>query len=74
MSPAKLSTILMVNDDPDDRVLACEGFSKGRLPGNFRAVENGARRPDFNLPKKDGREVLHKIRAAPMGKAIPIVS
>jgi hypothetical protein len=60
----------MVNDDPDDHVLACEEFLKGRLPGNFRAIENGAGLSDFNLPKKDGCE----IGAVPMGKAISIVS
>lgn len=73
MSSVKLSTILMVNDDPDDRVLVCEGFTKGRLPGDFRAVENGAWLFDFNLPKKNGRKVLREIRAAPMFKSIPSV-
>ncbi|HTB80934.1 MAG TPA: hypothetical protein VK717_08610 [Opitutaceae bacterium] len=74
MSPVKLSTILMVNDDPDDRVLMREAFARSRLRGDFCAAKESSWRLDFNPPKRDGREVLREIRATSMFKAIPITS
>jgi CheY-like chemotaxis protein len=88
-------TILIAEDDPDDRYLAKEALSESRLANELYFVEDGeelmeflrhegsyaASRPprpgiillDLNMPRKDGREALHEIKADPQLRRIPIV-
>ncbi len=98
MSPrsTKPITILMADDDPEDRMMTQEAFEESRLANDLRFVENGVElmdylhrrgkftdpasspRPglillDLNMPKKDGREALHEIKADPRLKNIRIV-
>ncbi len=75
MSSVTLSTILVVVDnDPDDRVGAREALAKRGLRDDFCVGENDVWPYDSSWLKKDGCEVLREIRAAPMFKAMPIVS
>ena len=41
MSKAKAITILMAEDDPDDRLLAYEAFEESRLANELHLVEDG---------------------------------
>ncbi len=88
-------TILIAEDDPDDRYLAKEALSESRLANELFFVEDGEDlleflrhegayaeskppRPgiillDLNMPRKDGREALHEIKADPHLRRIPIV-
>ncbi len=89
-------TILMAEDDPDDRLLTREALVENRLLNGLLFVEDGeelldylhgcgqyaapasAPRPDLilldlNMPRKDGREALAEIKAAPDLRRIPIV-
>lgn len=88
-------TILIAEDDPDDRYLAKEALSESRLANTLIFVEDGeellqflrhegtyaAAKPprpgiillDLNMPRKDGREALHEIKADPHLRRIPIV-
>lgn len=82
-------TILVADDDPDDRLLIEEAMSEARI---FNEVEyvcdgieamerlhaSGRSLPglillDLNMPRKDGREVIAEIKADPALKRIPIV-
>lgn len=89
-------TILMADDDADDRLLAKEALEESRLRNEIYFVEDGeelldylnrrgkyaapgkAPRPglillDLNMPRKDGREALREIKAAPDLRRIPVV-
>jgi len=82
-------TILIAEDDPDDRLLIQEAFEEARLANRIEFVDDGValmdylRRPattlpgllliDLNMPRKDGREVVEEIKADPALKHIPIV-
>jgi CheY-like chemotaxis protein len=44
---ARSITILMADDDPDDRLLAAEALREGRVPNDLRFVENGEELLDY---------------------------
>jgi CheY-like chemotaxis protein len=80
--------ILMIEDNPADQRLAREVLNSFRIRNILHIVDDGnaaltflrdAGRPrpdlillDFNLPGKDGREVLAEIKSDPDLKAIPV--
>ncbi len=89
-------TILVAEDDEDDRLLMQEALEENRLANDLHFVEDGEELMDFlcrqgryldpvksprpslilldlNMPKKDGREALHEIKASPDLRNIPIV-
>jgi len=41
------NTVLMVDDDPDDRFLACNAFRKSGLQKDFQMVEDGQELMDY---------------------------
>src|SRR5947209_16514798 len=45
--PGKPITILMADDDPDDRLMAREAFQEARLANDLRFVEDGAELLDY---------------------------
>jgi two-component system response regulator len=47
MSPSKPVTILMADDDPDDRQLTREAFEESRLGNELRFVEDGEELLDY---------------------------
>src|SRR6188472_1465214 len=47
MATAKPITILMADDDPDDRQLAREAFEEARLANDLRFVEDGVELLDY---------------------------
>ncbi len=47
MSKSKVITILMAEDDPDDRLLACEAFEESRLVNELVLVEDGEELMDY---------------------------
>lgn len=46
-NPQNLITILMADDDPDDRLLTKEAFEENRLANDLRFVEDGAELMDY---------------------------
>jgi two-component system, response regulator len=89
-------TILMADDDPDDRQLTREAFAEAKLANDLRFVEDGVElldymfrrgkyadpqtspRPgiillDLNMPRKDGREALQKLKADPRFRSLRII-
>ena len=44
---ARAITILMADDDPDDRLLTAEALRESRLPNDLRFVENGEELLDY---------------------------
>jgi CheY-like chemotaxis protein len=89
-------TILLAEDDPEDRYLIGEALYECRIDHNLQVVEDGEElldylfrrgdyvdaetspRPgliilDLNMPRKDGREALEKIKSNPELRRIPIV-
>ncbi len=89
-------TILMADDDEEDRMLTKEAWETNRSANDFRFVVDGeelmeylkrrgkyadpADSPcpglillDLHMPKKDGREALQEIKAAPQLRRIPVV-
>ena len=83
--PPKTITILMADDDADDRMMTKEAFEESRIANDLRFVVDGEecmsylRNPDeplpdiifldLNMPKKDGREVLGEMMADPEADA-----
>lgn len=79
--------VLMVDDDPDDRMLTEGAFRRGGAHGNFCSLEGGAAlikalrkdpRPslvllDLNMPGMDGFDVLREIKGDPQLRDIPVV-
>ena len=47
MSKGKAIAILMAEDDPDDRLLACEAFEESRLANELHLVEDGEELMDY---------------------------
>lgn len=95
-SPRQPITILMADDDPDDRLMTQEAFAECRLGNPLHFVTDGEQLMDYlhrrgqyddddaypmpglvlldlNMPRKDGREALHEIKADPRLRAIPVV-
>lgn len=82
-------TILVADDDPDDRLLIEEAMSETRILNEVEYVCDGIEAMerlrasgkslpglillDLNMPRKDGREVIAEIKADPALKRIPIV-
>lgn len=90
MSPLdrKPISILMVDDDPDDRMLAQDAFDECRIANPLEVLEDGdalLRRLhsspllpdlillDLNMPRKSGLEALTEIKADPRLRHIPII-
>ena len=93
--PHRPFTILLADDDEEDRELARDALQGSRLANEMqfavdgqdlldylhhqgRWTEESAPRPgiillDLNMPKKDGREALHEIKADESLRRIPIV-
>ncbi|KAA2285404.1 response regulator [Arenimonas fontis] len=89
-------TILIAEDDPDDRLMAEEAFRECRMENPLHFVGDGEELMDYlrrrgrysgasdhpepglilldlNMPRKDGREALHEIKADPALRHIPVV-
>ncbi len=88
-------TILMADDDADDRYLTRTAFEQTNLDCQLFFVEDGSEVFDFlngsgkyrdrsgclpnlilldlNMPKKDGKQVLHEIKGAPAFRHIPVI-
>lgn len=81
-------SILMVDDDPDDRMLAQDAFDECRIANPLEVLEDGdalLRRLhsspllpdlillDLNMPRKSGLEALTEIKADPRLRHIPII-
>jgi CheY-like chemotaxis protein len=96
MPAGQLITILLAEDDADDRFLIQTAFMESRIQGQLRFVndgnqlmdyllqrgdyadESGFPRPhvvilDLNMPRKDGREALLKIKQDPALRNLPLV-
>ena len=81
--------ILLVEDNPADVRLTVEALKEARVRNRLRVARDGveamamlrsdsAPRPDLilldlNLPRKDGREVLHEIKQDEALRHIPVV-
>ena len=82
-------SILVVDDDPDDRMLIADAFQEVPLKSEVHFAENGEealgflRREksslprlillDLNMPRMDGRETLKALKADPVLCRIPVV-
>ena len=81
-------TILLVEDNLDDVELTLEAFSEANLLNPIIVARDGAEALkllfgeaalpqlvllDLKLPKIDGLEVLHRIRADPRTRRLPVV-
>jgi len=80
-------TILMADDDPDDRLLTFDAFRECGWAEALHFVPDGealidwlGAHPapdlvllDLNMPRKDGREALREMRAEPAWRAIPVL-
>lgn len=82
------ATILICDDDDDDRFLASEAFREAGVDAKLEFLDNGeelvtrlkadAVRPalvllDLNMPRVDGREALARIRKDPDLRRVPVV-
>jgi CheY-like chemotaxis protein len=80
--------VLMADDDDDDCTLAKDAYKESKAPGALECVADGIQLMDYlsrsdplpavilldlNMPRKDGRQALREIKAAPALRAIPIV-
>ena len=94
-APHRPFTILLADDDEEDRELARDALQDARLANEMQFVTDGqdlldylhhegrwtpedSPRPgiillDLNMPRKDGREALHEIKADESLRRIPVV-
>jgi two-component system phosphate regulon response regulator PhoB len=79
-----VSTILLVEDDPDIRELVAYKLTRGgfevvEAADGFAALQAARTRPpdgvilDMGLPRLSGIEVCRELRAAPATAAVPII-
>lgn len=79
-----MSTILLVEDDPDIRELVAYKLTRGgfqvvEAADGFAALQAARTRPpdavilDMGLPRLSGIEVCRELRAAPATAAVPII-
>ena len=79
-----MSTILLVEDDPDIRELVAYKLSRGgfeviEAADGLAALQAARTRPpdavvlDMGLPRLSGIEVCRELRAAPATAAVPII-
>jgi two-component system, OmpR family, phosphate regulon response regulator PhoB len=79
-----VSTILLVEDDPDIRELVAYKLTRGgfqvvEAADGFAALRAARTRPpdavilDMGLPRLSGIEVCRELRAAPATAAVPII-
>jgi len=89
MSTINQHTILIAEDDADDRLMIQEAFSEIGLGDAVRFVEDGQELMtrlggsstatpsmiiiDLNMPRKDGREALRDIKEDSRLRRIPVV-
>ena len=82
-------TVLIVDDDADDREMLKDAFTVSHEEANYITLENGdallryladqlTAKPsiivlDLNMPGKDGRETLKEIKSNSELKSIPII-
>ncbi|GAB3507494.1 response regulator [Emticicia fontis] len=81
-------SILIVDDDEDDKFLLKSAFEESGIEAPLSFVDNGQELMDFlhkakklpsiilldlNMPKKDGREALKEIKENPKFRSIPIL-
>jgi two-component system response regulator len=80
-------TIVLADDDEDDRKLARQALKDGEVTWTLHTVNDGIElldylrrspRPDLvlldlNMPRMDGHEALHAIKRDPELRAIPVV-
>lgn len=85
---ARRSTIVVADDDPNDRLLIGEALGEVGFAGEIRFAEDGVELLDclqndcswpaiilldLNMPRMDGREVLKELRLNPSWRSIPVV-
>jgi two-component system, OmpR family, phosphate regulon response regulator PhoB len=79
-----MSTILLVEDDPDIRHLVSYKLTKGGFTvidaaDGFTALRAARETPpdlvllDVRMPRMSGIEVCRELRAGPLGPAVPII-
>jgi two-component system phosphate regulon response regulator PhoB len=79
-----MSTILLVEDDPDIRHLVSYKLTKGGLDvvavaDGFAALRAARENPpdlvllDVRMPRMSGLEVCRELRAGPLGPTVPII-
>ena len=80
-------TVLMADDDPDDRLMMQDAFRACGPGPDLRFVRDGEELLDWlrshplpglvlldlNMPRKDGREALREIRADAVLRHLPVV-
>lgn len=84
----KLITILIADDDADDRILTKEAFEENHILNPIHFVGDGEELMDYllntpvmpgmilldlNMPRKDGREALSEIKSNPRLRRIPVI-
>lgn len=87
--PAKPLSILVADDDPDDRLLIEEAIRETQISNKVEYAADGVEVMDrlhdrerdlpglllldLNMPRKDGREVIAEIKSDPELKRLPVV-
>ncbi len=85
---AERITIVLADDDPDDRILVREALAEAKLDNELiqvgdgdellRYLKSAKTLPhlvllDLNMPRMDGREALERIRQDPRLKSLPVI-
>lgn len=84
-----MTDVLLIEDNPDDAALAERAFAKLAVPARLTVAASGEEalsllasgttpRPglillDVKMARQDGHEVLRKLRALPLTRAVPVV-